>query len=75
MKDKDAAKAKATRAADTLIEYAEHPERFCIICSKRIGVCEHTTDDRIYNLNEYAESLSAQIDELRERLAHLEEIV
>jgi len=68
MKDKDAAK----RAADTLIEYAEHPERFCIICSKRIGVCEHTTDDRIYNLNEYAESLSAEIEELRKRMEALE---
>jgi len=28
--------------AKILLEAIEHPERFCPICHKRVGVCKHT---------------------------------
>ena len=35
-------KDRVTRAVDIMIEQLEHPERFCSICRKRVGVCKHT---------------------------------
>ena len=28
--------------AEVMLEILEHPERFCQICYKRVGVCRHT---------------------------------
>lgn len=28
--------------AEVMLELIEHPERFCLVCYKRIGVCKHT---------------------------------
>jgi hypothetical protein len=33
---------KMIEEARTMLELIQHPERFCVICFKRIGVCEHT---------------------------------
>lgn len=34
--------SRARGDAETMLEVVEHPERFCPVCSKRIGVCKHT---------------------------------
>lgn len=34
---------KIIEDARTMLEIVQHPERFCIICFKRVGVCEHTS--------------------------------
>jgi hypothetical protein len=38
-------KTAAQRAVDIMLEMSEHPERFCKICRKRKGVCEHKDGD------------------------------
>jgi hypothetical protein len=39
-------KTAAQRAVDIIFEMSEHPERFCKICRKRKGVCEHKGDKK-----------------------------
>jgi phosphoribosyl-dephospho-CoA transferase len=28
--------------AKVMLEQIEHPERFCQVCGKRVGICSHT---------------------------------
>jgi hypothetical protein len=35
-------KTAVQRAADVMVEMYLHPERFCEVCQKRKGICEHT---------------------------------
>ena len=32
---------KVIEDARTMLDLIQHPERFCVLCFKRIGVCEH----------------------------------
>ena len=38
---------KVKKAVDITMEMIEHPEHFCPVCHKRIGVCKHTKERRL----------------------------